>query len=65
MLNVLDASGTDEHLHQVVWQNLKPLLPKHSQAFNELVKARGVKRSPGLNAILPLTVEWLLAGRSS
>ncbi len=61
LFNVLVASGKDDHLHHVVWQNLHPLLETRSETFLNLAKTRKFAETPGLAAIGPLLAERLLA----
>ncbi|MDX1962769.1 MAG: hypothetical protein SFX18_06425 [Pirellulales bacterium] len=62
LFDVLVSAEEDEHLQQIVWHNLHPLLGKNSKEFMALVKTRDLKTTPGLKKLMPRVTERILAG---
>ena len=63
LLDVLNASGEDQLIPHVVWQNLHPLLEEHSGRFLELIANDDFKQSPAIAALMPRVIDRVLGGR--
>lgn len=61
-VDILARCGNDKLIPHIVWQNLYPMLPKHSAAFLAEVKKHDLKESPALAKIMPRVTERILAG---
>jgi putative membrane-bound dehydrogenase-like protein len=60
LLEVLDSSGGDPLIPQIVWQSLHPLLEEQSEQFIDLARREPLDQQPTLLAIMPRAVERIL-----
>lgn len=65
LLEVLKSAGDDPLIPAIVWQNLSPLLERHSAAFVTLVKSNGPNYPAAVNAVLTRVAERLLETKSA
>jgi putative heme-binding domain-containing protein len=63
-IRILEASGDDKLIPEIVWQNLHPLLETEGMRCARLVEEADLQRAPALAGILPRAVDRLLGARA-
>ncbi len=63
LLSVLQHCGKDKLIPHIVWQNMHPLLEKHSEELVRIVAKLNLKRAPSVANLMPRVVERLVAVR--
>jgi putative membrane-bound dehydrogenase-like protein len=65
LLRVLNSCGDDRLIPHIVWQNLLPLLDKHTDEFVDLAILPNFQHSRNLARLLPRVIERVLGGRGT
>ncbi len=65
LLQALANSGDDKLMPHIVWQNLQPLVEDRADEILSAVVDRHVRQAPGVESLMPLLVDRLLARKDA